>query len=106
VRTAGIVLITLAALGPAAWPWYFTWGIALIACDPRLQRSTALVIGVVLGSLVIKPDGILALPYGSAPVVMALYLAIGIASGTVLHRRRTRPGSDRHRVAATTAGTA
>lgn len=77
VRRCGLILITFAALGPAAWPWYFTWGIALIASDPQYQRSALLIVGIVTGALVIKPDGILALPYSAAPYVALAYITLG-----------------------------
>lgn len=77
VRRCGIILMVFASLGPAAWPWYFTWGVALIATDARAQRSTPLVVGLVAGALVIKPDGILALPFGAAPYVGLAYLLFG-----------------------------
>ena len=93
VRTAGIVLLAVAALGPAAWPWYFTWGIALIACDPKFQRSRALLVGIVIGCVVIKPDGILALPYSASAFVMVAYLATGAAAILASRRRIHNPAA-------------
>ena len=35
VRNLGIALIAVAVCGPAAWPWYLTWGLVLLAACPR-----------------------------------------------------------------------
>ena len=35
----GLLLLIAAACGPAAWPWYFTWGLVLLAGCPGWQRS-------------------------------------------------------------------
>ena len=86
--SCGIILLVFAALGPAAWPWYFTWGISLVATDSRLQRSWLLVAGVVIGSVVIKPDGILAFPYSTAPLFLLVYVSIALAIW--LRRRRSK----------------
>ena len=37
----GVLLLVAAAGGPAAWPWYFTWGLVLLAGSPGSQRSPA-----------------------------------------------------------------
>ena len=36
---AGDFLLIAAAGGPAAWPWYFIWGLALVAAVRAVQRS-------------------------------------------------------------------
>jgi len=69
----GILLLAAAGGGPAAWPWYFTWGLVLLAACPGPQRSLALVGGSVLAVFLIKPNGILALPLPSAPAVLTAY---------------------------------
>jgi hypothetical protein len=104
-RTAGIILLVLAALGPAAWPWYFTWGIALVACDPRFQRSRTLIVGVVLGSLVIKPDGILALSYSTSAIVLGAYLVCAIGAAGVLHGKNSNAANSAAGHQATNVGT-
>ena len=76
VRYLGFALIAVAVCGPAAWPWYLTWGLVLLAACPGVQRSRALVVATVLGALVVKADGVLALPLHTAPVFVVLYLAI------------------------------
>ena len=34
VRNLGIALIAVAVCGPAAWPWYLTWGLVLLGACP------------------------------------------------------------------------
>ena len=60
--TWAIALIAVAVCGPAAWPWYLTWGLVLLAACPGIQQSRALALAVVASVLVVKADGILALP--------------------------------------------
>ena len=76
VRYLGFTLIAAAVCGPAAWPWYLTWGIVLLAACPGVQSSRALVAASALGALVVKADGVLAFPLHTSPVFVALYLAI------------------------------
>ena len=76
VRHLGFALIAAAVCGPAMWPWYLTWGIVLLAACPGIQSSRALVAACALGALVVKADGILAFPLHTAPVFVALYVAI------------------------------
>lgn len=85
----GWLLIAAAALGPAAWPWYFCWGLPLLAACRPTQRLPALWIGSVVAVLVIKPNGILALPQSSAPAVLAVYAGL---AGLWLAARRGGPG--------------
>ena len=63
----GVLLLVAAAGGPAAWPWYFTWGLVLLAACPGPQRSLALALGSVVAVFLIKPNGILALPLAQRP---------------------------------------
>ncbi len=85
----GVLLIAAAAGGPAAWPWYFSWGLALLAACPVPQRSLVLVAGSIVAVFLIKPNGILALPLPSAPVVMAVYALLAALYWT---GRRGGPG--------------
>ena len=71
----GAFLLIAAAGGPAAWPWYFIWGLALIGALRAPQHSLALALAVAASVFVVKPNGILALPLQSAPAVLAGYLA-------------------------------
>jgi hypothetical protein len=77
VRNLGLLLLAAALTGPAAWPWYLSWGLVFVAAWPGLQRSSLLVVTAVVSAFLVKPDGILALPLGSAPVVLAVYALVG-----------------------------
>ena len=83
----GTFLFVAAAGGPAAWPWYFAWGLVVVSGTSGPQRSTALAVALALSVFLVKPGGILALPIGTAPVVLAVYALIAIAA-LYSHRRR------------------
>ncbi len=76
VRYLGFALIAVAVCGPATWPWYLTWGLVLLASCPGVQSSRLLAATIVVGALVVKADGVLAFPLHTAPVFVALYVAI------------------------------
>jgi len=79
VRYLAFALLAAALCGPAAWPWYLTWGLVLLAACPVLQSSPALIAVSILGALVIKADGVLAFPLHTAPLFVALYAAAAVA---------------------------
>ncbi len=83
----GTFLFVAAAGGPAAWPWYFAWGLVVVAGCPGPQRSVALAVALALSVFLVKPGGILALPLDTAPVVVAVYALIAIVA-LYSHRRR------------------
>jgi alpha-1,6-mannosyltransferase len=85
----GAVLLLAAAGGPAAWPWYLTWGLVLLAGVPGVQRSRALALAVVASVFLVKADGILALPLQSAPFVLGAYAVIAVLVWRAWGRRRT-----------------
>jgi hypothetical protein len=87
------VLVVAAFGGPAAWPWYFCWGLALLAAWPGVQRSGAVAIAVAGSVFLVKPDGILGLPLDYAPVALAVYLAVA-ALALRQHRREHDAPSD------------
>jgi hypothetical protein len=87
----GAVLLVAAAGGPAAWPWYFTWGLVLVAGCRGPQRSIALAVSLVVASFLVKPNGILALPLPTAPGVVVFYALIAGAAWYSWRRR----GGDR-----------
>jgi hypothetical protein len=76
----GVLLLAAAAGGPAAWPWYFTWGFVLLAACPGPGRSRVIPVVVALSAFLVKPSGILALPLGTAPVVVAVYAVLAGAA--------------------------
>lgn len=92
VRYLGIVLIASAVGGPAAWPWYLTWGLTLLAACPELQRSRLTALAVAVSVFAVKPDGILALSLGTSPWFVCLYAAIAVGAW-LAYRRRQRGGS-------------
>lgn len=91
VALLGIFLLIAAAAGPAAWPWYFIWGLALLAANRAAQRSAPLAAAIVVSVFVVKPDGILILPRPTAPAVLVVYLALA----ALAWRLRRRDGRDR-----------
>jgi hypothetical protein len=92
VAGLGAFLVIAAAGGPAAWPWYFSWGLVLIAACRGPQRSSALAAALAVSAFLVKPNGILALPLPSAPFVLAVYALI--AGGAWYHRRNGGGGRD------------
>jgi hypothetical protein len=88
----GATLLLAAICGPAAWPWYLSWGIVLIAACPSPQRSLVLVGVLVIGAFLVKPDGILALPITTSPVVLGLYLLGAVAAWMRVRRRAPHSG--------------
>jgi len=92
----GAFLVIAAAGGPAAWPWYFIWGLALLCALRGPQRSVGLALAIVASVFVVKPNGILALPLPSAPAVMVAYVLLAAIAAIVWHhgrrRRREAPG--------------
>ncbi len=88
VRYLGIALIAAAICGPAAWPWYLCWGLALLAACPGVQESRLIPLGVAASVFAVKGDGILAFPLKTSPVFVVLYLAIAVAAVVVVGRKR------------------
>ena len=94
VRQLGLLLVAIAIGGPAAWPWYFTWGLALLACWPSVQRSFWVPLAVVVPAFIIMPTGQLALTLSLSPYILVLYLAlIAIAGRQWWIRRHAVPRS-------------
>jgi alpha-1,6-mannosyltransferase len=73
VRRAGIVLMLFPLLSPATLPWYFTWGMALLAAVTWTARGMALTIFMSVFLIVASfPDGEVALyAFGYVLLVMA-----------------------------------
>src|SRR5436190_5737979 len=80
VRRLGWLLIAIAIGGPAAWPWYFTWGLALLAACPGIQFSRVIPLAVVASAFIIIPTGQLALPLGTSPEMVGVYLLVLVAA--------------------------
>ncbi len=86
----GWLLLIAAAGGPAAWPWYFAWGLALLAGCPGPQRSLGLALGAAIAVFLIKPNGILVLPVQSSPAVLGAYALLAVIAWQA--RRASRTG--------------
>jgi hypothetical protein len=86
VRYLGISLVAVAVAGPAAWPWYLSWGLVLLGCCREVQRSRVLLVALVATALVVKADGILVFPLHTAPGFVVLYVALGVAAFVSLRR--------------------
>jgi alpha-1,6-mannosyltransferase len=90
----GLFLLAAALFGPAAWPWYLTWGLALLAVCPQTQRSWALVAALTIPVFLVKPDGILLLSVTASPAVLVVYLVLaGVAWRSFRRRRRGSPAA-------------
>jgi hypothetical protein len=76
VRSLGMVLVAVAIGGPAAWPWYFSWGLALLAACPGVQLSRAIPAAVAVSVFIVIPTGQLALTLGMSPEMVVLYLLL------------------------------
>jgi alpha-1,6-mannosyltransferase len=89
----GATLLLAAAGGPAAWPWYLTWGLVLLCASPAPQRSLATLVPLVAGAFLVKPDGILILPVQASPAVLVVYLLLGGWALESWRRRARGPGA-------------
>jgi alpha-1,6-mannosyltransferase len=88
-RYLGVALVVFALAGPAVWPWYLSWGFVLLAAWAPAQGSRVTVGAVLIASFLVKPNGILALPLDSSPVVAAAWLLLAVV-GWYSWRRRTQ----------------
>ncbi len=106
VADLGAALCVAALLGPATWPWYFCWGIVLLAAWPCAQRSRLVAFGVAASVLLVKPDGILAVPLSWSPVALACYLVAGVLAARWWRHRaqEARRAAPPVRAGAATAG--
>jgi len=80
VLSLGVLLLAAAAGGPAAWPWYFTWGLVLLAACPGPQRSRAFAFAIAVSVFLVKPSGSLAVPIQASPVVVTVYALLAGAA--------------------------
>jgi alpha-1,6-mannosyltransferase len=81
VRRAGVVLLLVALLSPATLPWYYTWGMALLAGIAWSARQMQVVIFVSVFLVIAAfPDGEVSLyAFGYLLLVMAGALVAAIA---------------------------
>ena len=92
VRYLGVLLLVAALAGPAAWPWYFVWGLVLLAACPEFQPSRVIPPALVLSVFVVKPNGSPVLHTHAAPYVLLAYVLL---AALVWQRARWRPGSSK-----------
>jgi alpha-1,6-mannosyltransferase len=89
VRALGLVLLAGVVGGPAVWPWYACWPLAVLACDPGAQRSPWPVAAAAAGPFAVMAGGQVAVPLPHAPRMLAVYVAaVLLAAGLWLVRRR------------------
>ncbi|HEY4007943.1 MAG TPA: polyprenol phosphomannose-dependent alpha 1,6 mannosyltransferase MptB [Pseudonocardia sp.] len=92
VRRAGIVLMLFALLSPATLPWYFTWGMALLAAVAWTARGMAIAMFASIFLIVVAfPDGEVSLyAFGYLILVLggALLAAVSLRKPDPLGLRR------------------
>jgi hypothetical protein len=86
VSSLGVLLLAAVLGGPAAWPWYGIWGLALLGCVRTAQAWRWLPIVIALSAFLIRADGQLVLHRETAPIMLAVYAAA--IAVWVAHRRR------------------
>jgi hypothetical protein len=74
----GWTLFAVAVLGPIVWPWYETWGLALVAVTAGTATRRAVLVISAVGCFATIPTHVTA--PGAAPVVSALLLAAWTAA--------------------------
>jgi len=74
VRAIGLTLVLIVVGSPTAWPWYLTWGLAVLA-STSAQRSRVLAAVAALTMLVVGPGGAPMLSGKSFFVIAPLVLA-------------------------------
>jgi hypothetical protein len=90
LRDLGVVLVAAAIGGPAAWPWYLVWGLALLAAWPPAQRSAWMIAAVTVPVFLIRPGGIALPPRPWSPLVVCLYAVLVVVAWRLGRRRRRR----------------
>jgi alpha-1,6-mannosyltransferase len=78
VPSVGAAMVVAALLGTDAWPWYLTWGAALLAAWRPAQRSWMLVAAAGLFDLLVTPAGQVVVPDAAAPVALAAWAALAV----------------------------
>jgi hypothetical protein len=93
-RYLGLALVVAALGGPAAWPWYLSWGFVLLAADRRAQNSAWLPLVLGISAFPVMAGGQVAISLPNAPEMVGIYaLALLAATGGPLLRARLRPGA-------------
>jgi hypothetical protein len=82
-----LILIASVLGGPVAWPWYLIWGIALLAVDPRGQRSPVVPAVLLLAVVVVRPNGLLRFTIAQSPDLLWFYGIVAVAALAYWRRR-------------------
>lgn len=94
VRRAGVVLLLFALLSPATLPWYYTWGMALLAASAWTVRQMSVVVFASIFLIIAAfPSGEVSLyAFGYLLIVLsgALVAAISLRSPDPLRLRSPR----------------
>ncbi len=92
-RYLGLVLIAAALGGPAAWPWYLSWGVVLLAADRSAQRQLWLPAVLVFCAFPVMADGQVAVPLPDSLIMVGVYGLVLLAwvLGPLLQRRLALP---------------
>ena len=92
VRRAGWMLILFVVLSPAVLPWYYSWGMALLAAKAWSRRGMQVIIVVSIFLIVAAfPDGevsLYAFGYLTLMMVLAVIAAISLVKPDPLQLRR------------------
>ena len=82
-RSLGLVLVALVLLGPILWPWYLTWGLAVLA--PTAGRWTRrLVITLAIGGALVGATAVVRAvaawaSFGAAGALLVLVVLVAVA---------------------------
>jgi hypothetical protein len=99
-RYLGLALIAAAVGGPAAWPWYLSWGVVLLAADGRAQRALWLPVALIICVFPVMAGGQVAIPLPDSLIMVGLYglaVLVGVL-GPRLPRHLQRLARGRPRV--------
>jgi alpha-1,6-mannosyltransferase len=97
VRRAGLVLLLFALLSPATLPWYYAWGMVLLAATPwTVRRMQVVIVASIFLMISAFPSGEVALYAWFYLFLMAgcaLVAAVSLTSPDPLRLRRPRDWS-------------
>jgi membrane protein implicated in regulation of membrane protease activity len=82
-----LTLVVFALGGPAVWPWYFSWGLVLLAAWAPTQTARVTAAVILIASFLVKPNGVFMLPLASSPFVAAVWVLLAVVTCTVWRRR-------------------
>jgi hypothetical protein len=105
-RYLGVALIAAALGGPAAWPWYLSWGVVLLAADRRAQRQFWLPAVLIVCAFPVMADGQVAVPLPDSLITVCVYGLVILAwvLGPRMQRRLALPPLRRLRVSVSPIG--